>query len=80
MTNPNNLMSQDGGDGEHASVAVNNALRDVANNLSPSVGDISSWNMRNVGEVDAGPDHTRFSFDMGNTTFFVEVTRGDAAQ
>ena len=69
-------MSQDGGDGEHASIAVANAVRDAINGNSPSLGDVSAWGLSGFGELESSDENqTVFGFTAGDTDFHLVLTR-----
>lgn len=71
-TNPNGgpmYLSQDGGDGEHASVAVNQGVRDLIQS-----GNYNNWNL-NFGETTLSNEtETIFWLKSGDTYFRVTVT------
>lgn len=69
-------LSQDGGDGEHASIVVANAVRDAVSGVVPSLGDISSWGLTGFGELDASDENqTVFGFTAGDTDFHLVLTK-----
>lgn len=72
------LLSQDNGDGEHASVAIENAMRDAMNGQSPSLGDVGVWGLGGwSGTDDNTEDQTVWTFVANGTTFRLALTKLD---
>lgn len=72
-------LSQDGGDGEHASIAVENSMRDVMNNISPSLGDISGWGLTGFTGLTEASDgnQTVWGFTAGDTDFVLTLVKAE---
>lgn len=70
MTNP--LLSQDGGDGEHAAITVSEGIRTVMQdpNYLP-------WGLAEFAEIAATEDEVRFAFKAGDTEFFLTLTKSE---
>jgi hypothetical protein len=70
------LLSQDNGDGEHASILMVNALRDGIEGRSPSLGDVSGWHFADYGETnDSNDSQTVFEFTANGTRFRVVLQK-----
>jgi hypothetical protein len=73
MTNPNLPLSQDGGDGEHASIAVSQGVRDLIQS-----GNYTNW-VLDFGETEeSDADQTVFWLHAGETRFRVVVSKDEA--
>jgi hypothetical protein len=70
------LLSQDNGNGEHASILVANAVRDGVSGRAPSVGNVDAWDVADFGETqDSNDVQSVYTFTAGGERFLVTVTR-----
>jgi hypothetical protein len=67
-------LSQDGGDGEHASIVVANSVRDGLAGRSPSTGNVEEWQMGDFAESAADEGSVTFTFRSGDHTYTLLLT------
>lgn len=71
MTTPTTPMNQDGGDGEHASIAVSQGIRDLIQS-----GNYSNWGLAGFTELETSDENqTVFGFTAGDTDFHLVLTK-----